>query len=134
MKAEGVSSRHAVELLRADLPAMSSGAGTDSEPVRQSTVQKLPSPLDFDAEDQELLLQVVDYYHETLKSSREAMEYLGSRGIGDRTRGYRRPSGQRLRLALSAMWRSKIQESTALARALHRTAPAVPRSLPASSA
>jgi len=105
MKTEGVSFRHAVELLRADLPAPS---GTDSEPVRQLTVQKLPSPLDFDAGDQELLLQVVDYYHETLKSSRKAMKYLGSRGIADRqaierfrlgfanrTLGYRLPAKNR---------------------------------------
>jgi DNA primase len=105
MKAEGVSFRHAVELLRADLPAPS---GKDAEPVRQSTVQKLPSPLDFDAEDQELLAQVVDYYHETLKGSKKAMKYLGSRGIAhpeaierfrlgyaNRTLGYRLPNKQR---------------------------------------
>ncbi len=105
MKAEGVSFRHAVELLRADLPASS---GQDAEPVRQSTVQKLPSPLDFDAEDQELLLQVVDYYHETLKGSKKAMKYLGSRGIArpeaierfrlgyaNRTLGYRLPAKNR---------------------------------------
>jgi DNA primase len=108
MKAEGVSFRHAVELLREDLPAMSSGAGPAAPPVRQSTVQKLPSPLDLDAEGQELLHQVVDYYHETLKGSKKAMQYLGSRGIAhpeaierfrlgyaNRTLGYRLPNKQR---------------------------------------
>lgn len=57
MKARGVSFRHAVELLREGAPAL-------------------------DAEDAELLRQVVGYYHETLKASPEALAYLAARGIG----------------------------------------------------
>jgi CHC2 zinc finger/Toprim-like/DNA primase catalytic core, N-terminal domain len=106
MKAEGVSFRHAVELLRADRPAPS---GTDAKPVQQSTVTKLPPPIDFDAEEEELLLQVVDYYHETLKDSPNALKYLGDRGLmhpevierfqlgyANRTLGYRLPNKQRV--------------------------------------
>ena len=76
MRREGVSFRHAVELLRAG-GAVSSGGG----PVKQSTVPKLPSPVAFDADDQALLRQVVDYYHETLLSTAEARAYLASRGL-----------------------------------------------------
>src|ERR1700685_2172894 len=68
MKAEGVSFRHAVELLRADLPA-TAGSGS---PVKVGTVRKLPPPVSMEADDQALLRQVVDYYHSTLKQSPEA--------------------------------------------------------------
>lgn len=104
MKAEGVSFRHAVELLRADRPAPSG----DAPPVKQSTVPKLPPPVAFDAEDDELLGQVVDYYHETLQASRKARDYLAGRGLLDeeaiarfrlgyanRTLGYRLPEKNR---------------------------------------
>lgn len=47
MKAQGVSFRHAVELLLADHPSLT-GA---SAPVRVSTVCKLPSPIDRHAGD-----------------------------------------------------------------------------------
>lgn len=78
MKSEGVSFRHAVELLRADLPLAA------SQPVQRSRSQKLPTPLDHDADDQALLRQVVDYYHETLLQSQEALAYLEKRGIANR--------------------------------------------------
>jgi DNA primase catalytic core len=82
MKAEGVSFRHAVELLRADMPTVSSTSRPgSSRPVVKSTVPKLPTPVAAEAEDRELLLQVVDYYHETLKQSPEALAYLESRGL-----------------------------------------------------
>ncbi len=76
MKAEGVSFRHAVELLRSD------AAFTAGKPVRQSTVPKLPPPVAFDADERALLLQVIDYYHQTLLQSPEALDYLKRRGIG----------------------------------------------------
>lgn len=79
MKAEGVSFRHAVELLREGLPASSSAAS--SRIVRQSTVPKLPAPVAFDVDDQALLDQVINYYHATLKQSPEALAYLDKRGI-----------------------------------------------------
>jgi DNA primase catalytic core len=107
MKAEGVSFRHAVELLRADLPAQSERPMTAPPPSR-STVAKLPPPVDAEAGDRELLLQVVGYYHETLKQSPEALRYLESRGLrssemverfrlgfANRTLGYRLPAKNR---------------------------------------
>ncbi len=80
MKCEGVSFRHAVELLRTD-PAL---AATSSAPVKRSSVTRLPTPIAADAEDQVLLAQVVDYYHRTLLQSPEALAYLEKRGIANR--------------------------------------------------
>lgn len=106
MKAEGVSFRHAAELLLADYqPSLAAGSG---EPVRHSTVKKLPTALETQAEDARLLVQVIDYYHETLKNSPEALAYLEKRGLGgtemierfrlgfaNRTLGYRLPAKNR---------------------------------------
>lgn len=102
MKAEGVSFRHAVELLHEDYQPLA------ADPVKRSTVQKLPTTLDTSAEDQALLMQVVEYYHETLKQSPEALAYLEKRGIANaevierfklgfanRTLGYRLPAKNR---------------------------------------
>jgi DNA primase len=77
MKAEGVSFRHAVELLRADLPLTSPSTNV----VKTSVVRKLAPPVQADADDRELLAQVVGYYHETLKQSPEALKYLEGRGL-----------------------------------------------------
>ena len=80
MRAEGVSFRHAVELLLNDsLPLAASSSVT---PPKHSTVRKLPAPIERDAEGAKLLAQVIDYYHETLLASPEALEYLARRGIG----------------------------------------------------
>jgi DNA primase catalytic core len=78
MKAQGVSFRHAVELLRADYFPLDA---VPVQPVKQSTVPKLPPPVARNADDRALLLQVVDYYSRTLKQSPEAMKYLSSRGL-----------------------------------------------------
>jgi DNA primase len=105
MRAEGVSFRHAVELLLADYqPSATAAAGA----VKRSTVVKLPTALERDAEDARLLLQVIAYYHETLKQSPEALAYLTKRGIAsseaigrfqlgfaNRTLGYRLPAKNR---------------------------------------
>ena len=77
MKAEGVSFRHAVELLRADLPLTAPSTNV----VKTSVVRKLAAPVQADADDRELLAQVVGYYHETLKQSPEALKYLEGRGL-----------------------------------------------------
>jgi DNA primase len=78
MKAEGISFRHAVELLRKDdLPL----AASPIQPVKKSTVPKLPAPLTAEAEDRELLLEVVGFYQAALTGSPEAMRYLESRGL-----------------------------------------------------
>jgi DNA primase len=105
MRAEGVSFRHAVELLQADYqPSSSTVAGS----VKRSTVQRLPTPLERGAEDAKLLLQVIAYYHETLLQSPEALAYLAKRGLrsseaisrfqlgfANRTLGYRLPAKNR---------------------------------------
>jgi DNA primase len=103
MRAEGVSFRHAVELLRSG--AELSGGG---RVVKRTSQRKLASPLEVQAGDAELLGQVVGYYHEALKQSPEALAYLEGRGLvnsemvqrfrlgyANRTLGYRLPQGNR---------------------------------------
>jgi DNA primase catalytic core len=104
MRVEGVSFRHAVELLRDGVaPSRVSGLA----PAR-STVTKLPSPLERAADDRELLGRVVGFYERTLKESSEALEYLERRGLrhpelverfrlgyANRTLGYRLPAKNR---------------------------------------
>ena len=108
MKCEGVSFRHAVELLQNDYqPLAASLAG--APPAKHSTVKKLTLPIAPDAEEVKLLAQVIEYYHETLLGSAEALDYLKRRGIGaegaiktfklgfaNRTLGYRLPQKNRL--------------------------------------
>jgi DNA primase catalytic core len=79
MRRNGVSFRHAVELLREGLPLAAETPA--SATVKQSTVRRLPPPVSFDADDRALLGQVVGYYHETLKQSPEALAYLQARGL-----------------------------------------------------
>jgi len=75
MKKNGISFRHAVELLREGISSLAAGV------VQQSTVRALPVPVAFDADNQKLLNQVANYYHETLKQSPEALAYLEARGF-----------------------------------------------------
>jgi DNA primase len=82
MKSQGVSFRHAIELLREGAPVSSLAAGV-VRPVKQSTVPKLSAPVSLDADDQALLNQVAGYYAQTLAQSPEALDYLKARGIGD---------------------------------------------------
>ena len=77
MKAEGVSFRHAVDLLRGPESAL----GHSVRRVNRSVVPKLEPALDEEADDRELLNQVVDFYHNALKESPEALDYLQSRGL-----------------------------------------------------
>lgn len=76
MKREGVSFRHAVELLRDGAPI-----GASPVPVKASSVRRLAPPVSLDADDRALLDQVIGYYHETLKASPEGLAYLQSRGL-----------------------------------------------------
>jgi DNA primase catalytic core len=107
MKSEGVSFRHAVELLQNDYQPLAASPG--ASPIKHSTVKKLAMPIAADAEDAKLLAQVIEYYHETLLESPEAIEYLKRRGIGsddaiktfklgfaNRTLGYRPPEKNRI--------------------------------------
>ena len=107
MKTRGVSFRHAVELLRADHPSL---AAPVERVVSKGTTEavKLEVPFDPEGDDQGVLRQVVDYYHETLIQSPEASKYLLSRsldhpemaahfriGFSNRTLGYRLPEKNR---------------------------------------
>ncbi len=97
MKTQGVSFRHAVELLRADLSlaagsldgaAGAGGPATGSgQVVKRSTVRRLSAPVALEASEQELLNQVVDYYHQTLLASPEALAYLEKRGLAGQAAG-----------------------------------------------
>ena len=103
-KFDGVSFRHAVELLKAGKFAALAGPAA---PVKKSTVPKLDSPLAADADDQAALRQVLDYYHARLAENPAALAYLKKRGIGaeavaafrvgfvDRTLGLRLPQANR---------------------------------------
>lgn len=75
IKKNGVSFRHAVELLREGVSSLA------AEPVKRSTVRKLDAPVAVDADDRALLNQVIDYYHQSLKQSPEALAYLQARGL-----------------------------------------------------
>lgn len=52
MRTQGVSFRHAVELVRADHPALAAGS---AHVVRKGTTAKLPSPITLDADDQQTI-------------------------------------------------------------------------------
>lgn len=104
MKTQGISFRHAIEVLRAGAaPAITPGRA--SPVAALSRARKLPSPVDVSGEDQAVLSSVVDYYHATLLESSEALAYLSRRRIDDaetigrfrlgfanRTLGYRLPA------------------------------------------
>ncbi|MCK6432449.1 MAG: hypothetical protein HUU30_13155 [Burkholderiaceae bacterium] len=106
IKSRGVSFRHAVELLKDDA-GLAACAAVDGE-VKRSKVRTLPSPVAFDADDQALVNQTIDYYHQRLKESPEALAYLQARGlthaeliatfklgVADRTLGLRLPDKSR---------------------------------------
>ncbi|RZU38480.1 DNA primase catalytic core [Fluviicoccus keumensis] len=111
MKSEGVSFRHAVELLRHELPhlaAESAAPATEPAIIKRATVPKLASPLALSGDDTDLLGQVADFYHETLTQSPEALAYLAKRGLNhpdlidtfklgyaNRTLAYRLPNKNR---------------------------------------
>jgi DNA primase catalytic core len=78
MKTQGVSFRHAVELLRTD-----SSLAAEPLKVKNATVRKLTSPLSEDADKQTALQQVIAFYHDTLKQSPDAQDYLRARGLDD---------------------------------------------------
>jgi DNA primase len=127
---DGVSFRHAFDLLRQGSPAVFS-----AQPMqKQSTVPKLPCPLDAEADDATLFRQVAGYYHERLKvlahGHHSARAYLASRGLdddrliehfqigfADRSLGLRLPEknrveGERLRSRLTqlGLWRESGHE------------------------
>jgi DNA primase catalytic core len=116
MHTEGVSVSHALQLLRRDLvPTASAG-----QPPKLSTVPKLPPLIPPTNDDKRLLEIVVSYYHETLKQSPEAQQYLVKRGLqsaemveqfrlgyANRTLGYYLPKSNRV---AGAAQRGRLKE------------------------
>lgn len=113
IKSKGVSFRHAVELLKAD-PSLAAGV-----PRKITTTRALAAPVAFDADEQDLLAQTIDYYHQRLKEDAEAQAYLKARGlehpalidtfklgVADRTLGLRLPLKNR---AEGAAIRERLQ-------------------------
>lgn len=112
MQRRGVSFRHAVDVLRAELGLVDAPAVAT---VRTSAAFTLAA----EADRQILLRQVLDYYHATLKESPEALAYLAKRGLqhpeliarfqlgyANRTLGYRLPDKQ---LKAGAEQRGRLQ-------------------------
>ena len=103
-RTEGISSKHAVELLKADfMPEPDAKVS-----VKVSTVPKLSTLIDPDESDDVVFQQVLDFYANTLKTSPKALSYLHDRGMNDpdiiehfklgfcaRTLGYRIPARNR---------------------------------------
>ena len=123
---DGVSFRHAFELLNQGGTAVFS-----AQPLqKQTTVPRLPCPLDVEADDATLFRQVTGYYHERLKQTATARAYLAWRGLdsdelighfqigfADRTLGLRLPEKNRkegdalrTRLTRLGLWRDSGHE------------------------
>ena len=115
MQTQGVSFRHACEILADD-----AGVSLDSKVIAKSTIPKLASFLAADSDNQIVLNQVIDYYHNRLKQNHDALAYLKSRGLNnselidtfklgfaDRTLGLRLPTKAR---AQGKAIRSQLQE------------------------
>jgi DNA primase catalytic core len=83
MRTHKVSFRHACELLAKEHPALAA-AVSPSVPAPKLSAGKLRQAQSFSLEsgDQALLDQVIEFYHETLKASPEALSYLTKRGLG----------------------------------------------------
>ncbi len=118
MKIEGLSFRHAVEVLRGGA-IEDVGARKGPLPER-GTVRKLALLAERSADRSELLERVVAVYNATLKENPEALAYLKARGLGhpemlerfklgyaNRTLGYRLPDG---RIKAGAELRSRLAE------------------------
>jgi len=116
MKKNGVSFRHAVELLKDGVSSLAAGDGA----IKRTTVRVLDAPVTVAADDQALLNQVIDYYHTCLKYSPEALAYLEARGLAhseavdtfklgfaNRTLGLRLPEKNR---QAGAAIRTRLQE------------------------
>jgi DNA primase len=126
-KHDGLSFRHAFELLKsggtavfAAVPKLNSAA----------SIPRLPCPLDANADDATMRSQVAGYYHQRLKSSVHARDYLNTRGLNDdalierfrmgfadRTLGLRLPDSNRVegeklrtRLLELGLWRQSGHE------------------------
>ena len=79
MAHEGLSFRHAFEVLAHGGRELLSA----SRPVKHSSRPKLESPVALDADDHAAMRQVFAYYHQRLKQTPAALEYLRRRGISE---------------------------------------------------
>jgi DNA primase len=75
MMQKNISFRHAVELLRADISPLAAQAAPTATDV------SLPPLFQREGDAQATLKRVVAFYHETLKASPEALDYLKTSGI-----------------------------------------------------
>ena len=103
MKEKGVSIRHALEILIAEHFPLELAPALWIP--RRTTVPQVSSPLDGSADDRQLALDVIGYYHGVARSSLELQAFLEKRGIAseetfehfqlgycDRTLCYRLPA------------------------------------------
>src|SRR5438034_11633691 len=104
MKTQGVSLRHAVQLLKEGASIEGERVGVVRSHKRHLPAVVAPDAVDT-ADDQAVLRQVTDYYHARLKESPDALAYLQQRGLvsselvdvfqlgyADRTLTYRLPT------------------------------------------
>jgi DNA primase len=116
MATEGVSRAHAVELLREGLPEVSVGR----RPPKVGSRALLSAPFEPDSSDEDLLEQVVGFYHRTLREAPQPAAYLERRrladsemvevfrlGFANRTLGYRLPERNR---AAGKVLRTQLQD------------------------
>ena len=85
MRLHKVSFRHACELLAKQHPALAAAPSTSTLVATAKLSQgrlRTAQSFSLGAGDQALLDQVIDFYHTTLKTSPEALEYLEKRGLG----------------------------------------------------
>ena len=108
MKREGVSFRHAVELLGAESSSLVVSAGAAKKVPKQATTRKLAGVLETGMSDDVLMERVVGFYEKTLQECPEALSYLEKRGLkhpellktfrlgfANRTLAYRLPAKNR---------------------------------------
>jgi DNA primase catalytic core len=80
MKAEGVSFKHAVELLKRDYLPMSATVPA-GPPPKKTVITKLPALIEHTDDDKKLLNTIVTYYQQRLKENPVAQQYLIERGL-----------------------------------------------------
>ena len=69
------------QILQHDVGVITENQKSSQKPLKQSTTKQLPSSLVAEKDEQQALLQVIDFYHETLKTNPDALQYLESRGL-----------------------------------------------------
>ena len=116
MKTQGVSFRHACEILQKDISAIG-----DAKPqVKKNTTQPLAAKLINGENAQEDMQRIISFYHDALKHDIEGQKYLEQRGLNDpelietfklglanRTLGYQLPAKNR---AAGKEIRTRLQE------------------------